>query len=72
LGEVELARSRASQALEMDKQPLVSVRRLLTLAYDRIHEPEAALRMLAGAPPDLLEELAHGEISVALLNRFRK
>lgn len=72
LGEVELARSRASQALEMDKHPLVSVRRLLTLAYDRIHEPEAALRMLAGAPPDLLEELAHGEISVALLNRFRK
>jgi Flp pilus assembly protein TadD len=67
LGEVEQARARATQALGVASPPLVSVRKLLVLAYDLIHDKDAALRLLEGAPAGLLKELARGaEISEAL------
>jgi hypothetical protein len=57
LGEVEQARAHATQALGMASPPLVSVRKLLVLAYDLIHDKDAALRLLEGAPPGLIKEL---------------
>jgi serine/threonine-protein kinase len=67
LGELQQARARATQALGMASPPLVSVRKLLVLAYDLIHDKDAALRLLEGAPPGLLKELTRSaEISDAL------
>lgn len=67
LGEEEQARTRATQALGMANPPLVSVRKLLAVAYDRIHDEDAALRLLQGAPQGLIKELTRGaEISDAL------
>jgi len=67
LGEVDQARALAAQALSLASPPLVSVRKLLALAYDRIHDTDAALRLLAGAPQDLVKELTRGaELSDAL------
>ena len=67
LGDIEQARARATQALGMASPPLVSVRKLLVLAYDLIHDKDAALRLMEGAPLGLVKELARGaEISDAL------
>jgi serine/threonine protein kinase/Flp pilus assembly protein TadD len=67
LGEVAQTRSRAAQALDMAGPTQADVRRLLVLAYDLIHDIDAAFRLLEGAPRDLLEELARSpDISDAL------
>jgi tetratricopeptide (TPR) repeat protein len=69
LGENDQARTRAEQALSMNTPPQATLRKLLVLAYGQIRDIEAARRLLDGAPPDLLEELARSPDLAAALAR---
>lgn len=67
LGEAQLARARAAEAIRLQTPLSHEVRERLVFAFDEIHDSAAALQLMEGTPAEFMKGLVRsGELSDAL------